>query len=189
MLIESHRQGQHRSRFKPVFTSAVNRTKPAEVAFQVRRGDTLESSEPGFEPAVIRVGVLNMPGVAHALTGAQVHSLMLYAQILWSPQPWPPSRPCTAAVSLWMRDSSAWLRQALDTVSNRKSAVASDRSRATRTGIKSMPRSWRDAHPPRLRDLRPVRWPLLKRKKKVSSASTTPVSCDALTGCANSKKQ
>ena len=80
MLIESYRQGQYRSRFQPAFTGAVERTKPAEVAFQVRRGDTLEPSEPGFEPAVMSVGVLDVPGAAHALTGAQVHSLVLDAQ-------------------------------------------------------------------------------------------------------------
>ena len=86
--------------------------------------------------------------------------------------------------SLWMRDLSAWLRQAMETASRRKSAVDPDRSRATSTGIKSMPRSLRDARPPRSRGLRPVRWPLLDRRKKVSSASTTPVSSDALTACA-----
>ena len=80
MPIKPHRQGQHWSRFQPAFTGAVERTKPAEVAFQVRRGDTLDPSEPGFEPAVIRVGVLAVPGAAHAVTGAQVISLVLDAQ-------------------------------------------------------------------------------------------------------------
>ena len=78
--LDTYRQGQHRSRFRPAFTGAVERTKPAEVAFQVRRGDALEPSEPGFEPAVRRVGVLDVPGAEHAFTGAQVHSLVLDAQ-------------------------------------------------------------------------------------------------------------
>ena len=80
MLIESYRQGQYRSRFQPAFIGAVERTNPAEVVFQVRRGETLELSEPGFQPIVIRVGVLDVPGDAHALTGAHVRSLVLDAQ-------------------------------------------------------------------------------------------------------------
>jgi len=188
MLIESHHQGQHRSRFQPAFTGAVERTKPAEVAFQVRRGDTLEPSEPGFEPAVMRVGVSNVPGVAHALTGVQVHSLVLYGQFFGRRSHGRRAVRAQHGNALDARFERL-AQTGLGHYPRRKSAVAPDRSRATRTGIKSMPRSWRDACPPRLRDLRPVRWPLLERKKKVSSASTTPVSSNAFTGYADCKKR
>ena len=87
------------------------------------------------------------------------------------------------------RGLRASLRHFLETASSRKSAVAPERSRATRTGIRSSPRLLRDAWPPRLRGARPGRWPMLERRKKVSSASTTPVSTSALTGWVSCKKQ
>jgi hypothetical protein len=67
MLIQLDRQRQHRSRFQPAFASAVEGAKPAKVAFQVRRRDALEPSQPSVEPAVIRVRALDVPGAEQSL--------------------------------------------------------------------------------------------------------------------------
>ena len=42
-----------------LFTLRV-RAEPSQVAFQIRRGHPFEAMHPALEPAVIRVGVLDM---------------------------------------------------------------------------------------------------------------------------------
>ena len=81
MHTQPHRRSKHRHRFEPTFAGTVECAEPAEVALEVRRGNALELGEPGFESAVIRIGVLDVPGAAYALANSQVHSFVLHAQL------------------------------------------------------------------------------------------------------------
>jgi hypothetical protein len=142
------------------FVSPIERAEPAKVVLQVVGGNAFEPGDPALESAVIRVGVLNVPGPrtrtpALKFTGSRCTPSSLAAAAMAGE----PSGHGMA--SLWMWGLSAWLRQALDPVSIMKSAVAPDRCRATRIAISSMPRSLRGARPPpRWRGLRLAAWAL-----------------------------
>ncbi len=195
MPIQPSRQRQHRSRFQPAFAGAVERTKPAKVAFQVRRRDALEPSEPSFEPAEIRVGVLDVPGAAHALTGAEVHRLVLHMEF-------------SGRCSHGRRAVCAQHGVALDARLERLAQTSLGHRLQQKVSRWPTPRPTGRAQPvPESSPCRalcatPARhvcaiygpcaglcWNARRRFHRLSPQPATPVSSNALTGCAHCKKR
>ena len=82
MHSEPHCQRQHRRRFLPGVAGPVERAEPAEVILKVRGGHAVESGDPGLQSTVMRMDVLDVPGPAQALPGAQVHRLVVQVQFV-----------------------------------------------------------------------------------------------------------
>ena len=77
--LEPQGQSQHGRERGPTAGGPVERAEPSQVAFQIRRGHPSEAMHPALEPAVIRVGVLDVPGPAHAFACTQIHGFVVHA--------------------------------------------------------------------------------------------------------------
>lgn len=78
MPSQTNSQSEHGRRcLASLAPTVVKCREPAEVVLQVIGRDASEPGDPRFEPAVISVNVLDVPGPAHAFASAQVQGLML----------------------------------------------------------------------------------------------------------------
>jgi len=82
MPAKSQCQREHRCRPLPALCSAFQRSEQAEIVLKVLGGNAGVSGDPGLQPAVIRIDLLDMPLSAPALAGAQVQGLMMQRQFL-----------------------------------------------------------------------------------------------------------
>ena len=80
--IEPQGHSQHGRALVSTAACPVERAEPAQVAFEIGRGYALEVMQPTLQPAVIRVGVLDVPRSAHAFACTQVHCFVVHTKFL-----------------------------------------------------------------------------------------------------------